>query len=381
VKFRQLANIAIALLLLPFCRSLRRQKFVLVGGHEGELVADNSKALYEFLATQQRDFAVHWVLNSDSPDRDRVTGPIARGSVRNYLRFLTADGVFFSHTCSDVAPILHNFWRGAAVRFFIEHGIVGLKKAKLAPDSRSSHLGPEADLWVASSAFEKDIKVREWGLPEERVRLTGLARYDKLVPPPGYRKEILFMPTWREWLADHSEAEFVQTQFYRDLNAVIVDPRLQADLADNDYRLVIYLHFYFHKFIKTFEIPGNASVSFLPPEADVQDYIINSGLLITDYSSVAWDFLYLGKPVLFFQPDLDTYLEVRGSYLDLRTELFGPQSFDAGQLAGQVADAINGGADLTDGGRSARERYFAFHDTSNCRRIFEEFLRYRTPSS
>ena len=191
MKFRQLANIAIAFLLLPFCRSLRRQKFVLIGGHEGELVADNSKALYEFLTVQQRDFAVYWIINNDSPDRAGVSAPIMRGSVQNYLRFMTADGVFFSHTCSDVAPILHNFWRGTAVRVFIEHGVVGLKKAKLAPDSRSSHLGPEADLWVCSSQFEKDIKVREWGLPEERVRITGLARYDKLLPQPSYRSSIL----------------------------------------------------------------------------------------------------------------------------------------------------------------------------------------------
>ena len=111
--------------------------------------------LYHFLATEQHDYEVFWVINSHSPDRTTVTSSIRRGSLRNYLYFLVADGVFYSHTGSDVAPILHNFWRRGPVKMYIEHGIVGLKKAKLAPESRSSHLGPEADLWVCSSDFER----------------------------------------------------------------------------------------------------------------------------------------------------------------------------------------------------------------------------------
>src|SRR6478609_2101655 len=127
VKFRHLANIAIAFLLLPFCFSLRRRKFLLVGGHEGKLVADNGKVMYEFLATQQQEYEVRWVLNKNSADRLNVSSPIIRGSVHNYLRYMTADGVFFSHTGSDVAPILHNFWHGRTIRCYIEHGIAGLK--------------------------------------------------------------------------------------------------------------------------------------------------------------------------------------------------------------------------------------------------------------
>lgn len=115
--------------------------------------------------------------------------PILRGSVKNYLVFLAAEGVFYSHTGSDIAPVLHNFVKNKrTVRMFIEHGIVGLKKAKLAIDSRSTHLGPEADLWVCSSAFEQAIKTEDWGLPRDRGPITGLARYDALLPKDSYQR-------------------------------------------------------------------------------------------------------------------------------------------------------------------------------------------------
>jgi len=140
--------------------------------------------------------------------------------------------------------------------------------------------------------------------------------------------------------------------------------------------LKIYLHFYFHRFITTFDIPTGL-VELLAPETDLLPYILDSSILITDYSSVAWDFFYLDKPVLFFQPDLDTYLRERGSYLDLRTDLFGPQSFTPAELASQVDYAIEHHASLVEKYRPMKERYFAFHDAGNCRRIFQEFLRFK----
>ena len=103
--------------------------------------------------------------------------------------------------------------------------------------------------------------------------------------------------------------------------------------------------------------------------------MINSAILITDYSSVAWDFCYLDKPVLFFQPDLDTYLELRGAYLDLRTAFW--SAVLRRRRAGRAARGGNRErTELVARYRAPKARYFAFHDTLNCRRIFEEFVRF-----
>ena len=58
-----------------------------------------------------------------------------------------------------------------------------------------------------------------------------------------------------------------------------------------------------------------------------------SDLLITDYSSVFFDYAHLKRPILFFVPDLEHYLfNVRGLYLDMTSELPGPLVYDNDQL-------------------------------------------------
>lgn len=376
-KLRLAASIAVALLAwLPY-RLVRRRRLLLVGGHEGRLYADNGRALYEYLSAHHGDFETRWVIDRDSPDWARVeagpssgSGPIARGSVRAYLDYLVADGVFFSHTASDLAPVLHKLVRGRAVKVFIEHGIVGLKRAKTV-GLGEDRLGPAADLWVCASAFEKDIKVREWGLPAEQVRITGLARYDTLRRPPQLRREIIYMPTQREWLSALPPQEFVRSEFFRGLTALLTNRAMSEVLQANDYDLKIYLHFYFHRFLASVGTLG-ARMELLAADTDVQDQLINASVLITDYSSVAWDFFYLDKPTLFYQPDLVTFTERRGSYLDPSTEFFGPQSVNANELAAQLAQVLTR-EPLTAGDEFARSRYFAFFDTANCERVFREF--------
>src|SRR5699024_4512622 len=56
---------------------------------------------------------------------------------------------------------------------------------------------------------------------------------------------------------------------------------------------------------------------------------MRSSLLITDYSSVSWNFYYFKKPVAFFQFDYATYEELQGSYIDLKKDLFGERFTDA----------------------------------------------------
>ena len=204
-----------------------------MGGHEGELFTDNGRALYKYLSEAQDRYKVFWVINRNSPERGGVPAPILRGSVKNYLVFLAAEGVFYSHTGSDIAPVLHNFVKNKrTVRMFIEHGIVGLKKAKLAIDSRSTHLGPEADLWVCSSAFEQAIKTEDWGLPRDRGPITGLARYDALLPKDSYQRQVLLIPTWREWLMDCSDGEFVASEFYQSLRSLLGNSATPSSLRD-----------------------------------------------------------------------------------------------------------------------------------------------------
>lgn len=57
---------------------------------------------------------------------------------------------------------------------------------------------------------------------------------------------------------------------------------------------------------------------------DVSELLCLADALITDYSSIMFDYALLDRPMIFFAPDLDAYVAARGSYFDLRAEAPGP---------------------------------------------------------
>ena len=142
VKLRQLVTAALAVLLAPMIRRFRRRPILLVGGHEGELFADNGRAMYKYLCAQQPAYDVYWVINADSPHWGAVASPVRRGSLRAYVYFLLAEGGFYTHTASDLAPVLHRLVRPRMVRVHLEHGVVGLKAVKLRGTHHTGYLDP-----------------------------------------------------------------------------------------------------------------------------------------------------------------------------------------------------------------------------------------------
>jgi CDP-glycerol glycerophosphotransferase (TagB/SpsB family) len=136
----------------------------------------------------------------------------------------------------------------------------------------------------------------------------------------------------------------------------------------------MWMREFFDDFTKEFDLQ---SVNLLPQNIDLQKIIVDSSLLITDYSSVCWDFLFLDKPVLFYQFDLDEYEKKRGAYLDLKKDLFGPVAYDAASAADLVRQFVENGYE-TEKYRDQMDRMlkwaFAFRDDGNCERICKYIL-------
>lgn len=374
MKLLQLLNISLAILLwFPF-KLINRKKIILVGGHEGKLYIDNAKAFHQYMTNNHPEYTTYFVSDVPSNFSNENGLFLRRGSFKDYLFFLVAEAVFFSHSCSDVAPIIFHFIRPKKlVLVFIEHGIVGLKKAKGSSSTTTvDALGPLADLTVASSAFEKEIKCNDWRIPKEQIIVTGIPRYDQLIKPKELRKEILYMPTWREWLIFENDEEFIASDFFQEFQLLMSNEELKTFLIRNNFKMKIYIHFYFHKYHHLFD-NGDGLIDFLPPETDIQDYLINSDILITDYSSVAWDFFYLDKPIIFYQPDLTDYLQERGTYIDYQTDLIGLQAVTQRELLAQLKYVVNNKEKVILDFKPLKMKYFAFNDQQNSERIFIAF--------
>ena len=98
---------------------------------------------------------------------------------------------------------------------------------------------------------------------------------------------------------------------------------------------------------------------------------MRSSLLITDYSSVAWDFYYLKKPVLFFQFDYETYETLQGSYMNMEQDLFGERTTNIQELIEMISQYIETDFSLKNEFKYMWKNSFKYVDNHNSKRTYE----------
>ena len=95
--------------------------------------------------------------------------------------------------------------------------------------------------------------------------------------------------------------------------------------------------------------------------------------LVTDYSSVAMDFAYMRKPVLYYQFDYERFREghMGLGYYDYHEDGFGPICESEDKLMRALAETVNGDYKMQEIYRSRCDAFFYYHDHDYCRRNYE----------
>ena len=193
------------------------------------------------------------------------------------------------------------------------------------------------DLTLVSSASIAPIYADAFGQSVETISAAfGIPRTDALAPSPRRdaterdvrrrlgltddRTTILYAPTFRG--ADLNEASAPELL---DILA------LRRTLGDR-YRLILRLH----PFVKSaMRIPDEAKdfVVDASREPDVNEVMLAADILVTDYSSIIFEYALLGRPMAFLAPDLAAYERERGFFFDYRSGVPGPVFETTDQLA------------------------------------------------
>jgi CDP-glycerol glycerophosphotransferase len=159
---------------------------------------------------------------------------------------------------------------------------------------------------------------------------------------PENKKVILYAPTWRD------DLHVSGVGYTLDLEA---DFGMLRESLGDDYVIL----FRAHPFISNaFDFASwDGFVSDVSKTDDINDLYVISDVLVTDYSSVFFDFANLRRPVVFFMYDLDHYAGgIRGFYLGL-DELPGPVV----RTTSELVDAIRASESPTDNDRLHYERF------------------------
>lgn len=252
---------------------------------------------------------------------------------------------------------------------FLQHGVIALKRVDFFRSGTNV-----VDLFVTSNDREHDIIIEELGYQPQEVIITGLARWDVLEDRSGEleRRSILVMPTWRNWLEEVSDETFRQSDYYRNYMELLNSPRLEQFLEEHDLQLNFYIHPKFREYLGNFAISAQR-VRLIPFGSEpLNRLIMECSMLVTDYSSVCWDVYYQGKPVIFYQFDVEQYNETQGAYIDLETELFGDRAVNNEELFALLEEEAAMDFRLKDKYAEMRQSMYKYIDRNNSKRVCEE---------
>lgn len=225
-------------------------------------------------------------------------------------------------------------------------------------------------------------KIIEEGYPRiDRQQLSARARTEtlsRLASAVGVgiegRRIVIFAPTWRGASFQSPDADLAHLAEQAE--------RLQAELGDDTVVLVKT-----HQVVHALASGIPALRRLLVPNAIPTNVLLGiADALVTDYSSIFFDFLATGRPVAFLVPDGDAYREERGTYLPL-DELPGPVETDARELGRRLAKLMAHGAADHERYASWAQRFVPYEDGGATQRVIDvvfrgvtENRRVRTPA-
>ena len=219
---------------------------------------------------------------------------------------------------------------------------------------------------VVSSELEAQHFIDLAGMKHEDLYVTGLAKFDRAVQNEGADK-IIIMPTWRRWEINQARHDLRDTGYYRMVQTMLEG--VPEELRDK----VIILP---HPLISE-RFSGDESFGKHVTVTDQYDPILRDcALLITDYSSIAYDAYYRGANVVFYWKDKDECMEHygEGTHLMLNMDnVFGPVCMDAEDIRKAVAERYMAPQDEEELARY--RKIVEFHDGKNSERILRLLIR------
>ncbi|MGI9155260.1 MAG: CDP-glycerol glycerophosphotransferase family protein [Marmoricola sp.] len=347
---------------------------VLLESFHGRFVGDNPAAIGRELAGRGLPLDLAWVVDDPGvnvPEGARAVpyrtqawvdaladahGYVANAAAPTWFR--KADGQFHLQTWhgtplkkigEDRGPGDFNTWRH-------RRHIAGQSASWDAMISPSPYCTE-----IFRSAFRYDGPMLEIGYPRNDVLVCAegpqlRARTRHRLGLTDHDRVLLYAPTWREYLGVH------------EAKPLFLDPvQLLAELPD----AVVLVRGHYNATRQPDVFPDRPRIIDVTRYPDVAELYLAADWLVTDYSSVMFDFALTDKPMVLLTPDLDRYRDVeRGFYFDIETDPPGPMVGTTGEVMERLS-----GPDEHAGARARfRERFCPYDDGHAAARAVDHLL-------
>ena len=251
---------------------------------------------------------------------------VVRRSIRDRLRLPWLLARADTIVIDDFQPVIYaldasdsrivQLWHAVGAFKTVGYSRVG----KVGGPNPYGHAHKNYSLVTVSSREDIPVYAEAFGIPEDRVVATGIPRTDRFFDP-SYgerarelalvefpegrgRTTILFAPTFR--------GNGARTATY-DLGRIDV-PALHALCVERDAVCIVRMHPFVREPLVIPEPYRDRILDGQRSPIDVNDLLFAVDLLVTDYSSIVYEFSTLGRPMLFYAWDLEEYVAGRDTY-------------------------------------------------------------------
>nr|CDQ32849.1 putative glycosyltransferase EpsJ [Virgibacillus halodenitrificans] len=343
---------------------------------------DNGYFFFKYLRETYPQLPVFFVINRHSPHWNIVTplGNVIAQYSWKHSYFLWRARVMLSTDSfrgmdypSEALPRL----RRKRLNVFLQHGVAGNKTMTY---TRKNY--PYFSQIIVSNSIEQAFFTSHYGFMPNQVKLTGIPRFDALPTQRGAQRshKILVAPTWRRWLKGQGQIQ--SSRYYYAWNSFITSPQLADLLEKHQMELYFRPHFNMMHFIDNFE-KSSARVHVIRDLDEPLHHLIREAdLLITDYSSVMYDFFYQEKPVLGYMFDrLEWEMQPPGPpHLDYEHDLALELVTTEDALLQQLKQCLESDCEMANDKRNRLSKLFVHRDGKNCERIYQEVIEDLTES-
>lgn len=343
----------------------------------GTSARDNGYHFFKYMCENHKEIECYYVIDTKSKDYEKIkkyNNIISYKSLKHWIYYLSAEYNISNHKNGNPNPplfyVLHVSLGLFNNRVFLQHGIT-------KDDAKWLYYNvTKFRYFVCGAKREYEFIKKTFGYPSENVIYTGFPRFDNLDNKSVNEKQILIMPTWRNWLGRETNSlgkqqDFTTTDFYKNWNELLSNERFRKYINENEYNVKFYPHINMQKYINCFRNDFNKLEILSSDDIDIQDLLKESAILITDYSSVYMDFAYMRKPVLYYQFDYKEYREkqYQDGYFDYIKDGFGPVAYNVDKLIDLLVDILENG--LNQEYYNRMNSFFEIKDESNSERIYK----------
>ncbi|MEU0056679.1 CDP-glycerol glycerophosphotransferase family protein [Streptomyces sp. NPDC006334] len=359
---------------------------VLYASFSGRQFSDSPRAVYEELVRQGSDLEHIWVVEDRRAEIPEGVKVIRRWS-RDWYEALGRSRYIVTNTHLPhwirrrEGQVIVQTWHGTPLKR-IGHDI---DSVQFADRKYLSKVAEETPSWsflvspnrfstpIMKRAFQYDGEILESGYPRNDLLLSdktqdvARAVRERIGLPEG-KKVVLYAPTWRD-------DQFYQAGNYKfDLR---LDVQKARERLGDDHVLLIRKH---SNIVDAVPGAGDGFVFDVSSYPDIAELFLITDVLVTDYSSLMFDFANTGRPMLFFTYDLEYYRDqLRGFYFDFEKRAPGPLLQSSDELIDALAGIEGISASYADAYREFKEVFCDLDDGHAAERVITRMLELAHP--